>query len=206
MIKLVKRLLTILNIHADDNQKWLLLSMFVSGLLITYISPVITKSIITALPAEWIAFEALFSSVVGLIIGIIWKGKFRHNIIQYFVIFCISECLAGFCVAMYLTFVHYNVWIFAISSLIYSNFITTLVGKCIMAFKAKLWVEKEREIYDNNLSIVSGITCIIGFGFALLLMPPLKVGLFIWGICCIIDDIGWIIVYLKNKEALKSIE
>lgn len=203
--KLFSKLLNILNIHADDNQKWLLWSMFFSGLLATYVSPQISKSVITQLPAEWIAFEALFSSVVALILGMIWKGKFRHNIIQYFIIFCICECLAGFLMAMYLVFIHYNVWVLAITELIYGNFICSLVGKCIMAFKTKLWPEKEREIYDNNLSIVSGITCIIGFAIALIMMPSLNTALFIWGLCCIIDDLGWIIVYRKNQEILKTI-
>jgi hypothetical protein len=163
------------------------------------------KSIITALPAEWIAFESLFGSITALVIGIIWKNRFRKNMIKYFVIFCISECLAGFFLAMWLCFIEYNVWVFAISSLIYVNFISMLVSKCIMAFKAKLWLEKEREIYDNNLSIVGGITCIVGFGCALLFMPSLKVGLFLWGLGCIVDDIGWIIVYYKNKNILKAI-
>jgi len=204
--KLFSKLLNILNIHADNNQKWLLWSIFISGLLATYISPAITKAIITELPAEWIAFESLFASITGLILGIIWQGNFRYNIIHYFIIFCICECAAGFLCAMYLCFIQYNVWIFAISTLIYGNLITILVSKCIMAFKAKLWPEKEREIYDNNLSIVDGITCIIGFGVALFMMPPLKIALFIWGLCCIFDDIGWIIVYIKNKETLKNIE
>ena len=75
-----------------------------------------------------------------------------------------------------------------------------------MAFKAKLWPEKEREIYDNNFSIVSSITSISGFGIALIMMPSLNVALFIWGLCCIIDDLGWIIVYNKNKQILKSIK
>ena len=107
--------------------------------------------------------------------------------------------------AMYLVFIQYNVWVLAITELIYGNFICSLVGKCIMAFKAKLWQEKEREIYDNNLSIVSGITCIIGFAIALIMMPSLNTSLFIWGLCCIIDDLGWIIVYRKNQEILKTI-
>lgn len=206
MKRIFKKFLDIMNIHADDNQKWLLISMFISGLLATYISPAITKAIITELPAEWIAFESLFSAIVGLLLGIIWQGKFRHNIIQYFVIFCITECILGFLCAMYLCFIHYNVWVFAVSTLIYGNLITSLVGKCIMAFKAKLWPEKEREIYDNNLSIVGGITCIIGFALALFMMPSLKVALFIWGLGCIVDDIGWIIVYIKNQKTLKTIQ
>ena len=67
-------------------------------------------------------------------------------------------------------------------------------------------VEKEREIYDNNQSVIAGLVCIIGFTLALVFMPPLKVAILLWGLCCIIDDIGWIIVYNKNKNALKNIE
>ena len=51
-----EKILDKLNIKPDKNQKWTLLSLFISGLLITYTGPVIAKSIITALPAEWIAF------------------------------------------------------------------------------------------------------------------------------------------------------
>lgn len=74
-----------------------------------------------------------------------------------------------------------------------------------MAFKAKLWIEKDREVYDNNVSIVGGIVCVVGYVFALVALPSLKVSLFLWSLCCIFDDIGWIIVYNKNKETLKSI-
>lgn len=204
MESVLKKLFGLLNIHADTNQKWLLWSMFFSGLLYTYVSPCISKSVITQLSAEWIAFESLFSSVVCLFIGVIWKGCFRRSIIRHFVIFCMVECMAGFLMSMYLVFVHYNVWVLAITQLIYCNFVCTLIGKCIMAFKAKLWIEDEREVYDNNLSIVSGITCIIGFSLALVMMPSLKLSLFIWGMCCIVDDLGWIVVYRKNSERLRE--
>lgn len=206
MKKLINKLLELLNIHPDSNQKWILSGLFASGLISSYIYPVIKKSMVTALPPEWIAFEALFSAITLLVIGIIWKGKFRKEVMNHFILFCIIECAAGFLCGMYLCFISYNVWVFAVATLIYTNLITILVSKCIMAFKAKLWQEKEREIYDNNSSIVSGITCIIGFGTALFAMPSLKLALFLWGICCIIDDIGWIVVYLNNKKELKSIE
>lgn len=73
-----------------------------------------------------------------------------------------------------------------------------------MAFKAKLWVEKEREVYDNNTSIVSGIVCVVGYLFALVALPSLKLSLFLWALCCILDDIGWLIVYKKNELILKQ--
>jgi hypothetical protein len=71
-----------------------------------------------------------------------------------------------------------------------------------MAFKTKLWNEEKREIYDNNTSIISGITRISGFLLALLFMPSLKLSLILWAIACIVDDIGWMIVYIKNKKIL----
>lgn len=204
--KIIKQILNILNVHPDKNQKWILISLFVSGLLITYIHPAIVKEVYTNLPAEWIAFESLASSIAGLVVGMLWKGNIRKGVTKHFMIFALSESILGFLLGMFLVFVHYNVWIFAIASLIYSAFITTFVSKCIMAFKAKLWIEREREIYDNNHSIVAGIVCIIGFSLALLFMPSVKTALFLWGLCCIIDDFGWIMVYYKNKEVLKNID
>lgn len=73
-----------------------------------------------------------------------------------------------------------------------------------MAFKTVLWKDRERELYDNNISIVSGIVCIIGFAAALIIMPPLEVALFLWGVCCITDDLGWIITYVRNKRQLQK--
>jgi hypothetical protein len=182
------------------------LSLFLSGLVYTYISPCLTKVIISALPSEWIAFESLFSSLSGLIIGMLWQGKIRGIAIKIFIFLCIAESVAGFILGMYLCFIEFNVWVYAICSLLYGSFIAKFVGKCTMAFRAKLWQDKEREVYDNNSSILSGIVCMVGFSSALLFMPSLKMSLFLWGLCCIIDDLGWIIVYIKNKEILKNLK
>jgi len=199
---LFQKLLLFLNIKPDGNQKYLLIVTMIVGLLGTYSSPTITKEVISSLPAQWIAIQALVSSVCGLLTGMIWKGKFRAGAIKYFAIFAISESLCGFFLCMYLTFIEYNVWVFAITNLIYMNLITRFVGKCIMAFKAKLWVEKEREIYDNNCSVVGSIVCIFGFFLALVALPPLKLAIALVGIECLIDDVGWLYVYFKNRETI----
>lgn len=196
------KLLKILNIHADANQKWLLWTMAISGLLATYTSPILLKTVITDLPAQWIAIESVVLSITSLFIGMLWQGKARKKAINNFAKLAIIECTCTFLLAMYLCFIDYNPWVYGIGSLIYTSLIVIFVGKCIMCFKAKLWIEKDREVYDNNLSIVGGIVCVIGYLVALLAMPPLKLALFLWGFCCIFDDLGWIIVYFKNKEKL----
>lgn len=201
----ILKLLNFFNVHPDKNQRWILFSLFLSGLLFTYISPAIMKNIITELPAEWIAFQSLFISIAGLIIGVLWKKKTRSFAIKYFTLLAIAESIIGCALGCYLCFVKYNVWAFAITSLIYTSFITIFVSKCTMAFKSVLWNNQERETYDNNTAIVSGLVCIVGFLAALCFMPTLKTALFIWAICCVLDDIGWIIVYFKNKTILKNI-
>ena len=201
---MVKKILNLLNIHPDVNQKWLLISLVISGLLITYAHPTLLKAIISGLPAQWIAFQSLAASIAALLMGMIWKGKIREKAIKWFFYLALMESVCGFLLGLYLCFIDFNVWVFAIASLIYTTVISTFVGKCIMAFKAKLWIEKEREVYDNNADIVSGIVCVIGYLFALVALPSLKASLFLWSICCILDDIGWIIVYKKNKLTLKN--
>lgn len=203
---IVKYILDKLNLKIDDNQKWILISLVIVGLIDTYTSPTITKEIISNLPAQFIAAQALVSSISGLLVGIIWQGKLRHTAIKKFLYLISAESIAGFLLACYLTFVSYNVWVFAIASLIYSSLITVFVSKCIMAFKAHLWVEKDREVYDNNTSIIGGITCITGFGTALLFLPSLKTSIMLWGLACLIDDLGWGIVYFKNRKKLIEIE
>lgn len=202
--KILNKILNTLNIYPDINQRYTLMSMFISGLLVTYASPAITKAIISELPAEWLAFEALFGSTCALIIGMIWKGKTREYSTKFFMILALIESIAGCLLSMYLCFIEYNVWVFAIISLVYSSFVSIFVGKCIMVFKSILYNEKGRERYDNNASIIGGIVSVIGYSLALLFMPSLKLSLFLWGLCCIIDDLGWIIVYNRNKELLKS--
>ena len=201
---MMKKILNLLNIHPDANQKWLLISLVISGLLITYAHPTLLKTIISGLPAQWIAFESVVASISVLLIGMIWQGKVRQKAIKYFFYLALIESLCGFILGLYLCFINFNVWVLAIASLIYTTVISSFVGKCIMAFKAKLWIEKDREVYDNNTSIVSGIVCLVGYLFALVALPPLKLSLFLWSICCILDDIGWLIVYKKNKLILKN--
>lgn len=202
--KLVFAINKLCNLHPDTNQKWILFSMALSMLLLTYVSPVMLKTVITLLPSEWLAFESLVLSVTGLVIGILWRGKTREKAIKNFAVLAITESVCTFLLGMYLCFVDFNPWMYAIASLIYISLVSVFVGKCLMFFKSKLWQERDREIYDNNVSIVSGITCIVGYLLAIMFAPPLKVALFIWGVTHVLDDFGWIVVYLKNKKCLNK--
>lgn len=206
-MRLVKFLCKKLNLHADRNQTLILVWVFVFGLINTYIGPTITKELVSNLPAEYIAFQALASSICGFIIGVLWQGGIREKAIKWFIPLALTESIVACSLGIYLLFIDYNVWIFAIASLLYSCLVTIFISKCIMSFRSKLWEgHNEREAYDNNNSIVGGITCIVGFGLALLFLPSLKVALGLWSISCLFDNLAWCYVYYKNKTLLIKTE
>lgn len=191
-----------LNLKVQKNQGLLLLCSTITGFLFCYISPRIQKEIVSSLPAEFLSIQSLWWCFSALIIGIVWKGTTRDFAIKYFTILALSESILSFTLAMYLVFVAYNVWVFAIGSLLYSSMVSIFVGKCIMCFESKLWQNREREDFDNTNSIVRNIVNCLGFGIAILAMPGIKVAIFIWGVTCVMDDIGWIIIYNRNRQAI----
>lgn len=172
----------IFNIQCDSNQRWLLITMSITTLLITYVHPMLLKTIISSLPPQWISFESMTFSIVGMLIGMSWRGKLRENAIKYFLYLAITESVCGFLLGMYLTFVEFNIWAYAIASLIYGSLITTFVGKCILYFKSVLWNNRKRELYDNNVEILGGFLCFVGYAVSLFAMPSLRVSVFLWGV------------------------
>ena len=202
----VKKILNLFNLKLDSNQKYIVVSLILCSLLCSYISPVIIKDIYTKLPSEWIAFESLVGSISGFLISIFWRDTIRRQAIKKFLTLVIGETVCGILVCAYLLLIDYNIWVLAIAQLIYTTFITSFVCKCIMVFKSKLWNNKDRETYDNNIEIVSCLTSILGYLIAILAEPNIYLAIFLWGVAYLVDDIGWAIVYFKNKELLTKDE
>ena len=202
----MKKILNLLNLKLDRNQVYIFLSMIICGLLSTYIFPVIIKDIYSKLPSSWIAFESLVGSISGLLISVAWKNSIRYGAIKKFMTLVIVETICGVVLCLYLLFIDYNIWVLAISQLIYTTFVTSFVGKCIMVFKSKLWNNENREHYDNNASIIAGLTCILGYSMAMFIEPSIKLALALWGIVYLVDDIGWAIVFWKNRNMLTDIK
>ena len=192
------------NIQLQPYQGPLALSMFFSVLLNAYFCPVLFKTAVTALPSQWLAFEGVWCCTVSLLIGMVWKGNFRKAVLRNFVWFAIIESAASFCLGMWLAFVSWNVWVYAIFSLLYVSLVSLTISRCIMVFKTKVWNEKSRELHDNTASVVRDLALILGGILAIIFCPPLKLALILWGIACVVDDIGWIFTWFKLKDKLKE--
>ncbi len=201
---MMSKIFKFFNIQLQPYQGLLALSMFFSVLLNAYFCPVLCKTSVSALPSQWLAFEGVWCCTISLLIGMIWKGNFRKTVLRNFVWFAIVESVASFCLAMWLAFVAWNVWIYAIFSLLYVSLVSLTISRCIMVFKTKIWNEKSRELHDNTASIVRDLALIIGGLMAMLFCPSLKLALVLWGVACIVDDIGWILTWFKLKDKLKE--
>lgn len=202
MSKAFKKILDLLNIKTQKNQSWLLWSCWISAFSHSYIWPMLCKTTISSLPPQWISFEGLWLCLSSLLIGMCWKGKFRSFAIKWFMHLAVAESALGFLLAMWLCFVSWNVWVWAVFSLTYISLITITIQKCEMVFRSKLWQERARELYDNSRSIVADMAMVMGSLLGILLVPSLEVALFIYGCCCVFDDIGWIVVYHKTRSSL----
>lgn len=57
-------------------------------------------------------------------------------------------------------------------------------------------------MYDNTASIFRNGVAMLGFAIAILAMPTLNAAILMWGVGCIFDDIGWVVVYRKTRERI----
>lgn len=198
------KLFSFFNIKLQQNQWPIALSCFLSLIVNSYIGPILCKTAISQLPAQWLSFETIWCCLTGLAISMLWKGKLREKALKWFVVLASIESLAGLCLGLWLAFVGWNVWVYSIFSLLYISIVSITISKCIMAFKSRLWNEQARELYDNTDNIIRNIGLMIGGVLAIIMCPSLKLALTLFAFACVLDDIGWICTYIKCHDKLKN--
>lgn len=194
--------LKLFNINLQPHQAIPATSYFFTMLMHAYFAPMLVKTSISELPPQWLSFETVWCCLASLFVGIMWKGKFRLAAVKNFAVLATAESACAFCLGLWLAFVQWNVWVYAIFSLLYVSIISLTISRCIMVFKSKLWNEKSRELHDNTQSVIGDIALCIGGIASIVACPSLKLALVLFGLCCVVDDIGWIITYIKLKKTL----
>ena len=163
----------------------------------------IHKVCVELLPTQWLSFEQLMLSVFLIIACSLWKNdKFREKSLKIFLYLSIFEMISGMILAFSMA-VWFNVWIFAIGSLIYTGAVSILLHRVEVSFKSKLFNYRDRENFDNDMELACSLSSLIGFGIASIVSIPISSALILWGIAWI-GNLGWIMVYIKNKNVLKN--
>lgn len=161
----------------------------------------IHKVCVEQLPTQWLSFEQLMLSAFLILACSLWKNeKFRQNSLNIFLYLSIFEMLSGMILAFSMA-VWFNVWVFAIGSLIYTGVISILLNRVEISFKSKLFNNRAREDFDNDMQLATSLSSLIGFGIASIISIPISSALILWGIAWL-GNLGWIIIYLRNKKIL----
>lgn len=161
----------------------------------------IHKVCVELLPTQWLSFEQLMLSVFLIIACSLWKNdKFREKSLKIFLYLSIFEMISGMILAFSMA-VWFNVWIFAIGSLIYTGAVSILLNRVEVSFKSKLFNYRDREDFDNDMELACSLSSLIGFGIASIISIPISSALILWGIAWV-GNLGWIMVYIKNKKML----
>ena len=124
--------------------------------------------------------------------------------LKAFTFFCAAESICGCMLGLYLAFVEYNPIVFAWASCTYSNLITTFVCKVIDRSKNTLWIEGDRDNYNRNSELVSGLVSLAALVVAVFVAPTPQQAMALWGFSCLIDNIGWIIIIRRHKSRILS--
>ena len=184
-----------------NNKNILIAFRFFPDILIGIGWASIHKVCVELLPTQWLSFEQLALSLFFIIMCSLWKNeKFRQKSLNIFLYLSIFEMISGMILAFSMA-VWFNVWIYAIGSLIYTGAISILLNRIGISFKSKLFNNRSRENFDNDMDLACSLSSLIGFGIASIISIPISYALIFWGIAWL-SNLGWIIVYIKNKKML----
>ncbi len=192
-------------LHIDNTSGVLLLFAFIDSLMLALAYPAIRKVTGDMLPTRYFAIEGILSCACGLLVCMSWNSKkFRRFSFGIFKGMAFAEILVFACigVSMYLWF---NIWVFAIGTLITQCIICVFMGRILNSFRVAIFPDREREFYDNNMHIVSSISYLLGLTVVAIWPIPLDVSILLWGFGCF-GDIGWLIIYRRHKSKFNSID
>ena len=186
------------------NKNILILFHFFPDILIGIGWASIHKTCVELLPTQWLSFEQLSISLFLILACTLWKNdKFRANTIKIFQYLSIFEIAIGILLAVLMIF-SFNVWVYAIGSLALTGLVSVFLTRAEIAFKSKLFADRERENFDNDMELACSASSLIGFAIATVLPVSLNVALLLWAISWT-GNIGWLMVYYKNRKKLEKI-
>lgn len=191
--------------HLDKTSSILLLFAFIQSLMMALAYPAIRKVTGELLPSQYFAIEAFLQCLVGLFVCFLWNfKKFRLNSFKLFKILAWLEIIVCAVIGIYCYF-NFNIWVFAIGSLLVSCIITIYLARIINSFRVATFPDRQREFYDNNMNIITSISALIGLGIGIFFPIPLSTSILLWGFGCF-ATIGWLVIYKRNKQILSNID
>ena len=198
-MKMIKNLLNIR--IADNEQRFLFITTLLMIMLGSFSGVSLCKEINTTMSQRFLAGCGITACVFSVFVNAVWKGKFRKTFIKYFAIIASIESFVAFSLSICLAF-SWNTTVFAVSRLIYQSLICNFIMKGFLVIETSLWSGENLENFKNSRNCIMDIGCILGFFLSFVFQPSTRIAVIFWGICCILDDIGWIYLFIKRRKVI----
>lgn len=193
-----------LDIKPTKDQRVLLISNGIICFITAFVSSAMMNNCaVVNFNEEFTSTMNLISCVCGIVIGKVWTGYVRDHLMRNYKVYVIVECIIFSAIYLFLALCHelWNPYAYMIIGLIYSVLIGRFIGRSQDVIKSAVWVDNDqRERFNINMNNVAPLASLVGFILIKVWYPGLTTSLILLSSVCIIDDIGWFIVYCKNKD------
>lgn len=175
----------------------LVLSSFISGLFYALAYPTIITKLISEVGSKIVSFNAICISIAGIFIPIMWN-KYSDTIYKKYGYLFIVETITYsiICVCVILNIISIK------SYYILDTILFCIVSKNIICGNNKLKVlrykDKERETFDNNISLVGDASSLVGFIISFILNIPINIAFICITIGICADNFAYFISWKKS--------
>lgn len=181
----------------------LLIGNLISNFAYSFSYPFVYYSLMNSINENLISINSIAICLGGIVIPYIWN-KYSDKIYSYYGYILFSEIIFYSILVLLILFKIINNKIYYILD----TFLFVFITKNIICGNNKLisikYKNKEREEYDNNLTIVSNSSSLIGFILSLFFHIDINIAfIFIW-IGIVSDNIFYYISYKKSKKELNK--
>lgn len=185
-------------------QKLLLLAFFIEDFFVSWGYPAFYRAVMPLITERVLAMSTIVSCASGIIICQIWN-KYSDKLIFKYMYFNIFELLLNI-IMVTVAIITKNYFIYYIVDIIVASFITRQLVCAHTKIKSILLLGKDREIFDNNSSIVSNCAVLIGSTIALVFGSnlPINISLILLLVSLVSGNIFYLYVFIKFKPQIKE--
>lgn len=187
----------------DKDTQILTLADFITILLGSLCGPTMMRALTTGISESDLATRSFVGIICGLLLNQFWVKSLRNKLLKHYMGFCWLETFLTTGLVIYLIIFGWNPIVYLWGSIIYGSFVSRVVGKLTSAYSNQLWKGRAREDRGNDKAYLSMIISLVGSGIVMMgLVPTVDQALILWGLSSFVDDLGWMIVYSRNKNFL----
>lgn len=184
--------------------QWLILGFSCIGCLcLALAKPSMNSEFGSLLPQQTLAWKDFMFKAAVTIGCLLYKiDSWNRFLLKWFPIVAIINLSLGLVVAISLM-IKYDVMKFYVMHIAIDMLEVLTIERIVVSIRARRFLSKEREIYDNNKTLFTAPSAVLGAYIATEIYIPIQSAVLLY---CIgsVGCIGWMIVYYRNESKLRG--